>query len=187
MDRSGSLGTMGRLVLLCGLICAGAALAQESTGFVLRESSFNSGGHPQEGVVLASASFEISLASLGDNVVAHALSSDSFHVAGGFAGAYPPPGMVEGLRFETQGRLDWDAEKSAGTYNLYRGLQSELLGLDFGECEQQELSSPTTMDTDAVPPGDGYFYLVTVENLLDEEGSKGFQSDGTERQGATCP
>jgi hypothetical protein len=35
--------------------------------------------------------------------------------------------------------------------------------------------------------GEAFLYLVTVENLRTEEGTKGFDSDGIERQGTTCP
>jgi hypothetical protein len=34
---------------------------------------------------------------------------------------------------------------------------------------------------------DGFFYLVTVENRLSEEGTKGFDSGGGERTGSACP
>ena len=173
--------------MLAGLVLVGTALAQESASFKLNEHVLNAGGHPADGAVLTSASFRVSLDSLGDNVVASSMSSDSFALEGGFPGLYPPPGPVDGLRFASKTKLEWNAEKSSGSYNLYRDLQSNLLGLGFGDCEQQELMSVTTMDTDAVPSADGYFYLVTVENLLGEEGTKGLQSDTTERLGMFCP
>ena len=68
-----------------------------------------------------------------------------------------------------------------------RDLISNIPGLGFGACAQQDLTSPTTDDTDAVPSGDAYFYLVTAENRLAENGTKGFQSDTTEREGTLCP
>ena len=94
---------------------------------------------------------------------------------------------VTNLRFVDGDTLEWDPEKSVGSYNLYRDLISNITGLDFGGCEQQELTSPTTDDTDAVPADDAYFYLVTAENRLAEEGTKGFRSDTTEREGTVCP
>ena len=48
------------------------------------------------------------------------------------------------LRAET---LAWGAEPSVGTYNLYRDLMSDLSGLGYGDCEQQEIADPTTTDT----------------------------------------
>ena len=42
-------------------------------------------------------------------------------------------------------------------------------------------------DTHELETGEGYFYLVTAENRLDEEGTKGFSHDGPEREGTVCP
>ena len=176
---------MKRAIVLIGLILAGTALAQENASFKLGEHVFNSGGHPAGGTVPTSASFKISLDAIGDSLSPGPLSSASFDMDGGFGSTYPPPGEVSGLRFTDKVTLEWGPEKSAGIYNLYRDLQSNLQG--FGDCEQQDLTATTTTDNDAVPTGDGYVYLVTVENLLDEEGTKGFQSDGLEREGAVCP
>ena len=65
---------------------------------------------------------------------------------------------------------------------------SNLTGLGYGQCEQQDLTTTSATDSAAVPLGDGYFYLVTARNRLSEEGTKGFRSDlMTERLGATCP
>ena len=48
----------------------------------------------------------------------------------------------------------------------------------YGNCEQQEITGETTTDTDTPPGGDGYFYLVTAENRVDEEGTKGTDGEG---------
>jgi hypothetical protein len=46
----------------------------------------------------------------------------------------------------------------------------------------------TTTDPDVPSVTTGYFYLVTADNRLDEEGTKGFRSNGTERGNpAPCP
>ena len=75
-----------------------------------------------------------------------------------------------------------------GHYNLYRDLVSNLSGLDYGECDQYELPDESATDTDPVSVGDGFFYLVTVENRLGEEGTKGRHSDGSERPNPNfCP
>jgi hypothetical protein len=75
-----------------------------------------------------------------------------------------------------------------GIYNLYRDRISNLFGVNFATCEQEALTMPTAVDSDPPPTADGYFYLVTAENRLNEEGTKGFQSDGTERlNAAPCP
>ena len=45
----------------------------------------------------------------------------------------------------------------------------------------------TTTDGDTPSSSQGYFYLVTVENRLDEQGPKGIDSYGAPRQGNVCP
>jgi hypothetical protein len=94
---------------------------------------------------------------------------------------------VSDLRFTVPTTLVWEPEPSAGRYNLYRAALGTLGGLAYGACAQQDLTSATTNDATAVPAGSGLFFLVTVENRLREEGSKGFRSSGTERTGTVCP
>lgn len=166
---------------------ATSAAAQESASFDLREHALNAGGHPADGIVLASLGFRMSLGSIGDAVVRRGLASASFRADAGFVSAYPPPGEVLGLAFDTKTTLRWNSEPSAGTYNLYRDLLGNLSGLGYGLCAQPDLAGPTATDADPVAPGAGFFYLATVENRLDEEGTKGFRRDGTERGGTVCP
>ncbi len=176
-------------IILAGLALSGTALAQTSTSFTLEEFTLNSGGTPSQGVDLTSTSFSITLASIGDGVVATGLASSSFGMEVGFDAAYPPPGEVAAtcgvgqpcLVFTDSETLTWPAERSAGVYNLYRDDTSD----GFGSCEEQDIAG-TTM-TDTATPTAAFFYLVTVENRLDEEGTKGFQSNATERLGAVCP
>ncbi len=169
------------------LLAATAVAAQERSTYKLTEHVFNSGGHPGGASNPVSASYQITMGSIGDGLSARGLSSASYRSDAGFVTAYPPPGEATALRFTSKTGLAWDAEPSAGSYNLYRDLLSNLTGLGFGQCQQQGLASTTTTDADAVPADDGFFYLVTVENRLAEEGTKGFQSGGIERQGAACP
>ena len=92
------------------------------------------------------------------------------------------------MAFTDAQTLVWNPERSVGTYNLYRDLLSGLAGLGYGGCEQQELTGEMATDSGAVPAGDGFFYLVTAENLLAEEGTKGFLSNATERGNPSpCP
>jgi len=175
------------LFLVAVLLLNGVSLAQQSASFKLEEHVFNAGGHPEAGGVLTSASFKISLDAIGEDVMAASLTSASFHMGGGFGTVYPPPGEVTDLRFTDKTTLVWDPEKSVGIYNLYRDLISNLTGLGFGNCQQQDLTTETATDTDAVPLNDGFFYLATAENRLDEEGTKGSRSNGTKRQGTACP
>jgi hypothetical protein len=94
---------------------------------------------------------------------------------------------VQNLIFSSQDTLEWDASASSVVYNLYRGLTSDLPTLGFGDCLQPDVPAPTTADSDEPSSGAAFFYLVTTENSLQEHGTKGFQSDGTERMGAICP
>jgi len=83
--------------------------------------------------------------------------------------------------------MHWDAEPSAGVYNIYRELMSDLSGTGYGECFAPDVSGTTGTDPGTPPASDGWFYLVTAENRLGEEGTKGWNSGATERQGNVCP
>ena len=102
-------------------------------------------------------------------------------------GSYVAQCRSMGLVFEDKDTLAWEPEKSVGDYNLYRDRVSDLAGLGYGTCEQWDLADETATDTDPVPAGDGFFYLVTAENRLDEEGTKGTDGAGTRRKGNVCP
>ena len=91
------------------------------------------------------------------------------------------------LVFTDETTLEWDSVSSAGTYNLYRDLLSNLAALGYGNCQQSGLSATTAQDPDTVPPGDAFFYLVTAETSLLQEGPKGLRSGGGLRLGSTCP
>ena len=170
------------------VVLALPALAQESPSFKLAEHAFNAGGHPESGTVMTSASFKVSLDSIGDGVVRTGLTGASFHMDAGFSSAYPPPGEVLALRFSDAENLHWDSERSVGVYNLYRDLMSNLSGSGYGDCHQQDIAGPAFTDGDLPPGSDGYFYLVTAKNRLGEEGSKGFDSDDVERANLSpCP
>ena len=96
---------------------------------------------------------------------------------------------MTGLQFTDHQTLVWNAERSVGVYNLYRNLMSAISGGDTGACEQYDLTATTTTDPDPAPSaGDGFFYLVTAENRLAEEGTKGWRSSGSERPNPLpCP
>jgi hypothetical protein len=169
------------------LVWALPALAQQSASYTLEEHVLNAGGRPLQGAILTSPHFKVTLDSIGEGVGGTDLGSSLFHMDGGFVPPYLPPGEVVGLLFSDEQTLHWDAEKSVGDYNLYRDLVSNLNGLGFGSCQQQDLASETATDPGVPAAGQGFFYLATAENRLDEEGTKGFRSNGSERQGTTCP
>ncbi|MDQ7006720.1 MAG: hypothetical protein Q9Q40_05775 [Acidobacteriota bacterium] len=164
-----------------------SVLAQQSASYRLEEHVVNLGGRPDDGVTASSAGFRISLDSFGEAAVRAGLVSSSFRVDGSFAGAYPPPGEVPGLRLTDSTTLVWDAEKSVGVYNVYRDALAALSGGGYGTCWRQDLPEATTTDPDVPGSGGGFFYLVTAENRLDEEGTKGSDSGGAPRGGLACP
>ncbi len=176
-----------RIVLVLALAVTLPAAAQESASYRLTEHTLNNGGHPAQGLVPVSASFRISLHSLGDLGRA-AQSSGSYQVDGGFGVSYPPPAEVNGLLFLDDETLVWDVEKSVGVYHLYRDLLGNLAGLGYGTCQGPDLVGETATDPDLPPGGDGFFYLATAENLLSEEGTKGFHTNAAERGNPVpCP
>jgi len=176
------------LTLVWILALTGPISAQESASFKLREHSFNASGRPDHGTVAQSASFRVSLDAIGDSVSLTGPSSASFQVDLGFVAAYPPPREVTGLLFTDAETLVWNPEKSTGAYNLYRRLIADLPGLDYGLCKEPDIADETTTDDDPLAIGEGFFYLVTAKNLIDEEGTKGFDSDHFERANPTpCP
>lgn len=175
------------VVWVAALVLTSLSVAQQSDNYRLSDHVVNAGGHPDSGVVIESAGYRISLDSIGPAVVGDTLSSASYHVDSSFAACFPPPGEVLGLLFSDKETLVWNSERSVGTYNLYRGLLSNLSSLQYGACEQQDLASETATDAAPVPEGDGFSYLATAKNRLDEEGTKGYDSDHAERQGSACP
>jgi len=174
------------------LALGGPAAAQSGATYRLEEHVLNAAGHPEGGGSMSGASFRVTLDAVGDAVAPRTIQGSSHVLDSGFGSAYPPPREVTGLSFATKTDLAWTPEPSVGVYNLYRGLRSTLAGLGYGSCAQQGLTVPGASDTDPVPSGDGYFYLVTAENRLAEEGTKGFQASGggatgPERMGSACP
>lgn len=180
---------MRRIVALAALmaLASASAAAQQSASYRLKESAFNSGGRPQQGTVAASGSYRITLDAIGDAVLRVGLASASFRVDSGFASLYPPPGETLQLVFSSRTTLTWRPERSTGAYNLYRDGLAGLPG-GYGECLQASLAMPSWDESGTPGPGTGWFYLVTAENRIGEEGTKGFRSDGGERANPSpCP
>jgi len=129
------------------LLWSAAAAAQQSAGFKLQEQSFNAGGHPRDGSLLVSSGFRIRLDSIGEAVAQPLATSTSFHVAGGFVSAYPPPGEVLGLDFADETTLGWETEGSVGTYAIYRAATTTLPGLAYGACLDSTLTDESYRKT----------------------------------------
>jgi hypothetical protein len=167
-----------------------ALLAQTSPSYKLTESVFNAGGNPAP--VLTSTSYQMTLDSVGDSVSGADMSSASFNSSPGFPAAYPPPGEVATVTFTDKTTLVWTPEGSTGTYNLYRGLLSELPlpTNEYGDCHTSGITATQATIAGDPDPGLGvcFIYLVTAENRLAEEGTKGTDSEGNPHPNLSpCP
>jgi hypothetical protein len=175
--------------VLIVLFLAPAALAQQSATYRVVEQSFNAGGHPEAGAAPSSVTFSIPVDAIGEAVSGgETLTSATYSMEAGFTSALRPPAEVGGLRLLDHETLVWAPEGPLARYNLYRDLLGQLAGLGYGTCEQIGLAGESASDPDDPPSGEGYFYLVTAANLLGDEGSKGYDSEGAERGNASpCP
>jgi hypothetical protein len=175
--------------LAAGALLATTAQGQSSASYALEEHVLNSGGRPAGGTTASSPGYRISLESIGEPLAGTGLTSASYSVSSGFTTAYWPPGEVAELRFVSSETLVWQPDRSAGVYNLYRGGIETLPGEEYGACHEAAIAEATTDDPDVPsPPGEGFFYLVTAENRLAEEGTKGWSSSGSERPNPSpCP
>lgn len=179
---------MKKPIAIFVLIMGSLAIAQESSNFKMNEHVFNAGGHPFGGTVLTSSNYRITLDAIGDSLVQSGMRSASYRMDGSFVLSYPPPGEVHFLRFLDKSTLEWNPESSVGHYNLYRDLLSNLSGLGYGICEQEGIVEETTVDPALPPVAAVYFYIVTAENRIHEEGIKGRDSLGQERPNPIpCP
>ena len=89
-------------------------------------------------------------------------------------------------RFNDKSTLVWSPEQSVGTYDAYRERIGNVAG--GGACWRPDLVGETASDGDAVPSRDGFFYLIAASNRLGENGTKGYDSHGSERaHAAPCP
>ncbi len=178
------------LLAVLAALAATTALAQSSASYKITDQAMNAGGHPANGLVMSSSGpvgYRITLDAIGDGVVGTGLHGGPYLMDSGFANAYPPPGEVSYMWFNDHDNMEWHAEKAGGPYNVYRDLMSSLAGLGYGQCFDPGVTSTNDSDPGTPPSGDGWFYLVTAENRLGEEGTKGWHTSGAERLGTVCP
>lgn len=176
---------MFRYVVACWL-AGGVCMAQSSASHRVEGGALNAGGRPQGGAVAQSVGHRLTLDTLGGIVRAESVSA-SWRVGSAFPLRYRPPGEALSLRFIDDDTLAWLPERSAGRYNLYRDLLTQLGPASFGLCLQLSLPSPTAEDPALPPSGAGYFYLVTAKNRLGEEGTLGSGSTGSRGNTNACP
>jgi hypothetical protein len=171
---------MHRIVVPWVAIAAlSSALAQSSSSYRLEQHSLNSGGDPRNGIVLVAPSFRLSFDTIGDPLARAAWSSASYRLSAGFAAGMAPPGEVRGVAFLNKTTLGWSPEANAISYAVYRSL-GDPFALTAGDCLARVFGAEAATDTAVPGPGGRYYYLVTSTNRLDEEGTAGFHSDGTE-------
>ena len=187
MRKKGSRFCLVVALLAWASVALTPVAAQVGANFKIEEHTFNAGGRPEGGATASSVNFRISLDALGDGVVGRELSGASYSMDGGFVSAYLPPGEVNALRFDSSQLFSWTAERSVGTYNVYKSPIGSLPG-GFGVCFDSGITGTLAQDPTSPLPGEQWFYLVTARNRLAEEGSKGRQHDGTERGNPSpCP
>jgi len=179
--------TMKKLTVVLAALAAGSlSFAQQSASYRLAEQAFNAGGNPSQGTVLTSTSYRIRLDAIGDAVGGGALTAPSFHIGGGFIAPYPPPGEVRNVRFSAPTSMVWDHEVSVGAYNIYRGTVGSFAG--YGACFQSDLPTEVATIPGSPSTGQAFYFLVTAENTINDEGTKGFASSGAMRPNASpCP
>ena len=181
---------MKRIWLITAVVLSAPAsiLAQSSASYKLDEHVINAGGRPEQAIVASSSSYKISLDSIGEANADRALSGASIRMDGGFTTAYPPPGEVGGLEILADLQtLTWFRDSASMTYNIYKGPLSTLPG-GYGDCAVSWVAGNSWVDPSMPDPHGGLFYLVTGENRLREEGTKGQTSTGVERANSTpCP
>lgn len=149
--------------------------------------AFNAGGRPASGLIATSAGFRMTVDSIGAAVRDAGATSASFKVRNGMTPTANAPGEVRDLRFTDPLTLAWDPDGSTAAYNVYRGTTSTLPG-GFGSCYQSGLTATQLGEAAGPPPAVAWFYFVTAENALAEEGTKGLTSTGAERSNlAPCP
>ena len=109
--------------------------------------------------------------------------------AGVCGGGVPaPPGELQNARFTDETTLVWDSIPNSPSYDVLRG---EIGALPVGPGSADEdcfdnLAVASLPDTDPVPPGSGFWYLIRAETACGV-GGYGTQKDLTPRTSTTCP
>ena len=100
------------------------------------------------------------------------------------------PGTVENLRWADPVTLQWAGALAAVEFHVYRGDLDALSCSFFGECQDASDPNPTDRTfTDLALPGNGagFFYLVTAEDEVGNEGTLGISVCGVRENSVPCP
>ena len=152
------------------------------------ESTIHAGGHPIGGLGLTSANYRMSLDTVGEAVTAPLLSNSTNSMDVGFSRSYPPPAEVrQVVALGDKATFAWAPERSVGTYRVYRGY-STMPPAHYGFCRIGDVAGGSVLLEEAPDSGQQFFYLVTAQNMLFEEGITGYDSAGTPRGNpGPCP
>ena len=166
-----------KVLMLVSLLLAGLpAQSQQSAGFSLEQQAFNNGGRPIDGTTAESSSFRLSLDAISAAMRPTALAGSFFTGAGGLMAPLAPPREVTGLRFDSAIAMAWNPDPRGTAYNVYRGISPGAAG-----CQASRVVGTAHTAGGSPGPADAWFYLVTSVNSLDEESTRGFASNGSQR------
>src|SRR5882672_2327581 len=95
--------------------------------------------------------------------------------------AAAPPGEVTGDTLSASSTLAWSPVAGADEYNVYRGSISWLASASGAQCHGAAIAATSFSSPVNPAAGQGYFYLVTAESILNGEGTPGSDSHGSPR------
>jgi hypothetical protein len=183
--RARSRPVRSMLMAAALMTCSILLMAQSSASYKIESGVFNAGGNPSP--VLMSTNFKVTLDAIGDSVAATGMSSASYNSGAGFVPDYPPPREVQGDKFTNKTTLTWLPDPSVGSYDVYEGTVPSFTPT-FGSCLASGLTTEQCTISDVPSSGQCFYYLITAKNTLAEEGTKGYQTSGTERGNPSpCP
>jgi len=105
-------------------------------------------------------------------------------------GAFEVPFEIQGVLFADATSFGWDSDEensgSGTVYDVMRGDVATLSSGYAGSCTDPQQGATDSTDTDPLPPGAGFYYLVRGSNACGD-GTWGFDSDDAERMSNACP
>ena len=97
---------------------------------------------------------------------------------------------MTGLVWTGPATLVWQPEPGAVEYHVYRTALSTLAYSSFGTCEDglDVVRTDTTLiDPGVPPPGEGYFYKITLEDGSGKEFTLGSGTCAVRSNFSACP
>ena len=100
------------------------------------------------------------------------------------------PVQAQGLLWLDPETLVWDVEPAAIEYHVYRDLLTTLAYDAFGTCQDAmdgDRTDTQLLDPDDPAPGQGWFYLITVEDGANSESTLGVGTCAERSNYVPCP